>query len=223
VNPYQPPPGQQPPPYGAPPGAHPGAYPGQQPGYGYGAPQAPVSVDGIVSISKVAIALLGLRAALPVVLRGLGMAGARIGSQGVIDAIRLVATLGAIIVYLIWFARAYGWARVMRGGTQYSTGLAVGGWFIPFANFVLPYLALRDLWRRVMNDAGGLVALWWAGYVVAFVIQTMYSMAASGVPLGGLGAIWNAMGWLGTLAQIVGYGLLAMLVQKVTERIATGR
>jgi len=216
-NPYQPPyQGQPPPQYGYP-GQQPG-YPGQYPGYG----PAPFSIEGIVSASKPAMALLAMRAALPLLYRALGAVGLGFGAAAG-DGIKTLLGFAALIAFFVWFARAYAWVRATRGGTQYSTGLAIGGWFIPFANFVLPYLAMRDLWRRAMNDENGhLVVLWWLGYMASTIIAGVFSFMQSGVAIGGSATVWNLVGWVGTLAQIVGYGMLAYLIQQVSERSKRG-
>ncbi len=78
--------------------------------------------------------------------------------------------LGAWTSVLVWLYRAYANVRVFPGvRPAFPVGLAIGGWFVPFANLVLPPLVVRDL-ARASEPAGRtrrLVWLWWAAYVLA--------------------------------------------------------
>lgn len=60
--------------------------------------------------------------------------------------LRILAIAAAAgLVFLVWFHRVWTSDRSDHSLYTRGTGLAVGGWFIPFANFVLGPLALRDL------------------------------------------------------------------------------
>jgi hypothetical protein len=94
---------------------------------------------------------------------------------GLIGAASSLAGLGAGITWLIWqhHATANLWARGFPG-LKITPGWAVGWWFIPFANFVMPYLAVRELDRRSSADGAerrdhGVVGWWWAAYLLATV------------------------------------------------------
>jgi uncharacterized protein DUF4328 len=77
------------------------------------------------------------------------------------------------LAWLLWQYRAHANLRALGADNlSYSPGWAVGWWFIPFANIVLPYLTVRELWKASDRDAsaidwkarGGaaIVAVWWA-------------------------------------------------------------
>ncbi len=206
-------------------------YGGQQQGYpqGYGVPpQAPyasgVSTEGIQSIAMPTMAALGARAATPILFRVMGMAGISLGGPMVYEVIRGLLGFVAIILYFVWFARFYGWVRAARGGTSYSTGLAIGGWFIPFANLVYPFLGLNDAWKRSSNGQGNpLIALWWISYLAATFLAVFSSLVASthGAIVGhgpSTGTLLNGLGWLNTLSQVAAYGLWALLVKELTAK-----
>ena len=59
----------------------------------------------------------------------------------------LILGVGALsaILLLVWFHRVWTSDRSDHSLYTRGTGMAIGGWFIPFANFVLGPLALRDL------------------------------------------------------------------------------
>lgn len=58
-------------------------------------------------------------------------------------------SLPLIVVFMIWFYRA-------RSNTEawyapqatMSKGWAIGGWFIPLANYVIPMIVANDIWKR---------------------------------------------------------------------------
>lgn len=92
----------------------------------------------------------------------------------------------AAIAVLMWLHRVV--RNNQRLGERYlrfSPGFAVGCWFIPFANFVLPYQAVREAWGA--SDPGlpsstsdsrrrargrGLVVAWWLTFIVGSLIGT---------------------------------------------------
>jgi len=50
----------------------------------------------------------------------------------------------------MWLYRAYGNLRAFGPSRRlnYSPGLAVGSFFIPFANLALPYSAVKEIWQK---------------------------------------------------------------------------
>jgi uncharacterized protein DUF4328 len=76
-----------------------------------------------------------------------------------------------IVVWLVWQhgATANLWARRLAD-LRTTPGWAVGWWFVPFAWYVMPFLAMRELDRRSSpGDAprrmSPLVAWWWCAWV----------------------------------------------------------
>jgi hypothetical protein len=74
--------------------------------------------------------------------------------ESVIDALHtthslsLIATGLTAILFLVWFFRAY--RNLVRTGIEdlrYAPGWALGGWFIPFFNFVRPKQIANDIWK----------------------------------------------------------------------------
>jgi hypothetical protein len=65
------------------------------------------------------------------------------------------------LAFLFWFYRAY--RNLIRTGirdVRYSTGWAVGGWFIPFFNLVRPKQVANDIWRGSASAATVGIARW---------------------------------------------------------------
>lgn len=97
-------------------------------------------------------------------------------------AVELVVLAGLLIGYALagltflgWLARAYRNVPALGGAPpRFGAGLAVGAWFIPVANWVLPYLVVADLARASATgaDSSGpdrvavrLVRAWWPAFL----------------------------------------------------------
>jgi hypothetical protein len=91
-------------------------------------------------------------------------------------------TIAIAVLFIIWMWRAANNNEALgRRNPRLSDGWAIGGWFIPVANFVLPILIMQDLWRgsdpSVPRDhpdwrqarGSGLIGVWW-GLLVASVV-----------------------------------------------------
>jgi hypothetical protein len=96
------------------------------------------------------------------------LTGSRLSSIGIVVQ---PVSLATIVVWLIWQHHATSnlWARGYRD-VRIRPGWAVGWWFIPFANFVMPCVAMVELDRRSTTDGSPrstspLVGAWWAVYV----------------------------------------------------------
>ena len=131
-----------------------------------------------------------------------------------------IAALGFLISYMMWQYRAVYNVRQTTGDSRFGPGLSVGGWFIPFANLVMPWLALRDLAERSGVTLPLAVGLWWVAWlasgVASRVADSSYEAAL------GTGRLETAM-----TATTVGSGLavvdallfayLAFMVVRITH------
>ncbi|WP_428681267.1 DUF4328 domain-containing protein [Sphingopyxis sp.] len=80
-----------------------------------------------------------------------------------------------IIVFSMWIYRAA--ANIVAAevhGFAYTPGWAVGWFFIPFANLVKPFAAIRQIWNashgernEKLDHSNGLLALWWGTWLVS--------------------------------------------------------
>ena len=83
-----------------------------------------------------------------------------------------------VVFFAVWLYRANGnlrafnpWAR-----PEYSGGWAVGSFFIPFVNLVVPYRAVKEVWQKsgppdeshlYQPDAPAWFPVWWAFWLLA--------------------------------------------------------
>ncbi len=97
--------------------------------------------------------------------------------SAVLFAVLLVASG---IVWVVWQYRAHSNLRALGAADlRYTPGWAVGWWFIPFANIVMPYLTMRELWKASDPAAGAvdwkmarrtpLLPWWWGIWLTAQV------------------------------------------------------
>lgn len=125
---------------------------------------------------------------------------------GLLGLLSGAISIGTIIVYLLWTHQA---AKNVRAFGQqmleFTPGWAVGWWFIPIANYWLPYKALREIWKASdpetvgassnggtawsSRPVGSLFPLWWITYLIngfigagAAIKQVMQSLENPGKP-----------------------------------------
>lgn len=85
----------------------------------------------------------------------------------------LPLAIAGILMFLIWIHRATSNARLFNGADLgYSPRLAVGGFFIPFANLVIPCSVMIEVFEKSFLAAGGkspkwLVLAWWFSYLAS--------------------------------------------------------
>lgn len=85
-----------------------------------------------------------------------------------------VAFIVAGIFVLVWTYRAGANAHALaQRPLKYSPGWAVGWYFIPIANLIKPYLALKEFWymskdpaRAPPENGEALIVAWWLTWVV---------------------------------------------------------
>jgi hypothetical protein len=103
------------------------------------------------------------------------------------DRVRSVAgiigllTLAGIVVWCVWQHRAQKNLRSLGSADlRYSPGWAVGWWFIPVANTVMPFRTTRELWQASEPGAGSLdwrlartppeMWLWWFAFLAGVIV-----------------------------------------------------
>ena len=106
------------------------------------------------------------------------------------DTMGTILNVLSILSFIIWFRESYG-ALVAANvrNLKWSPGWALGCWFIPFGNFVIPYLMAAEIWRESDPDADNLepwqesrihlfVPIWWFVYVTHVLIKMILRSAA---------------------------------------------
>lgn len=136
------------------------------------------------------------------------------------------------VLLLMWLHRLY---SARPGKMSYSPGMAVGAWFIPLANVVLPALIVRDAWKAVRGEEGSnIVFLWWLFWLAEVGLRVLYSLgfgitrelsgrgevlmhiAGSSFPVPSILA--SIMPFSSLIVALGAYGLLWHIVHQINER-----
>jgi Domain of unknown function (DUF4328) len=87
----------------------------------------------------------------------------------------LVVYILCIVLFILWFRRAYNNLNLSeKAYTKYGEGWAAGAWFVPFLNFGRPYLIMQEIWEKTQEATEGLVynyrstivGWWWASWII---------------------------------------------------------
>jgi hypothetical protein len=132
----------------------------------------------------------------------------------------------SIVLVGMWIHRAH--ANLREGGVaelEFTPGWAVGWYFIPFANLIMPYKAMRELWTASRGEhdffggaAPSEVKAWWAAWIVGNILSAVGSRI---LQLGEGGpssvTVGNAVGAAGTMGVLIAAVLLRKIIAGVTE------
>jgi len=132
------------------------------------------------------------------------------------------------VTTLMWLYRTF---SDMKGRTRYSPGWAVGSWFIPIANFILPAFVLKDAWRssRGSERGSGLVYGFWTAWIAQTVFTIANTPMGDGLPpladlwlqatievLPNPEAAFMLYSFATVAVTVTCYGLLALVVRKIS-------
>lgn len=155
-------------------------------------PQTVRSLRSPVGLGKAVCVLLGAVAAADVVSIAAGINARQVFAEGSADDFlrydeaamdraemlyrfsgspQMLTFLATAVVFLVWFRRVRLNAEVFDAYAQpMRPGWAIGAWFVPFANFFLPYRVASGIWTA-STPAGrplasrALLNAWWAGLI----------------------------------------------------------
>jgi hypothetical protein len=116
-------------------------------------------------------------------------AAANDARQQLIGILQLLVYVGTVVAFLTWFYRVHSNLNALGGRElKYSSGWAIGGFFVPFLNLVRPLQVMREVWHAsdpsglerdtapsgpsVRNQLGmpALVGWWWALFLVTGIL-----------------------------------------------------
>jgi hypothetical protein len=94
-----------------------------------------------------------------------------------ISGVLVLLGLATTIVLSIWALRVA--RRARASGATVSPGLACGGWYIPFANTIVPFVQLRRVARHGRRPAGHLNT--WQGLAIATLVLSFIVQGVSDI------------------------------------------
>ncbi len=139
-------------------------------------------VSSIISLSELIFpgALFGdeestdpLKLAIALLVLGIGL-------------LTIIVYIATVVFFLMWLYRAHENLQafgVRKNQLEYSSGWAVGSFFVPFASLIIPYRAIRELWRKSIPESSnmfgsitppGFFSVWWFFWIVSNMADQMY-------------------------------------------------
>jgi Domain of unknown function (DUF4328) len=152
-----------------------------------------------------------------------------------ISRLSIPMVIVVLVVLMVWVHQARKNLEDSRSGPfHYSPAMAVGSFFIPFVNLVLPYLVVREIWSGsdpaippeypmpfVRLRTSPFVVLWWVAYLAsnwfAWLVTEAGIIGRDSVTLSSLRR--NAeLSIAGHLLQLGSVALTAVLAYRVMRR-----
>ena len=109
-----------------------------------------------------------------------------------------VSVVAAIVSYFVWLVRVVTNAKIILPGSGPSAGWAIGCHFIPFVNWVVPAMNMKEVAdatfrQRPVRTMGYVVVVWWGAFILrglfhAFLPASPVIAALNWVA--GIGAAW---------------------------------
>jgi hypothetical protein len=139
-----------------------------------------------------------------------------------------IAFIVSIILVARWIRRAH--ANLHETETQaleFTPGWAVGWYFIPFANLVKPFQAMRELWNGsttpgdISAPAPGLLTAWWTTWIVGNILANI-SMRLTFREDPELYALSAPIGAVSSVLIIACAWLLIRIIRQITEAQSSG-
>lgn len=190
---------------------------------------------------RILIGLIVIGVMINVYLAGLNLQGASlidrfmVGTSGLAELERwsenVVAVAGVALLLLLpsgvmllaWASRAIDNAPELHGGTPpWSPRWFLGWWFIPVANFVMPFRIIADLNRRMAWSVGTamtwLVVVWWLVLLFDRIVgQIIFSSPADTLAQLRDGLVWTAVGAMVSISSLVLTALVVWRIQRHSD------
>jgi hypothetical protein len=140
-----------------------------------------------------------------------------------------VIGVAAIVVFLVWFSRAYkNLPPLGNRRLRFTPGWAVGSWFVPFLNLVRPKAIANDIWKGSDPElppgpteewrdrpVAPLVHWWWGIYLASLF---RFTVTFNDVGLDEQDALYARLEAVYNLLTVVAGVLAIGVIGRVTER-----
>jgi hypothetical protein len=137
------------------------------------------------------------------------------------------------ILFIAWFHQAYkNVARLGVAGMRWSSGWAIGGWFVPILNLVRPKTIINDIWRgsdpglRIGSTLGQdgpplLYQVWWGMWIAGWVFDRLaFTNYGNAETLSKLSTATNLL-TVSDVLDLIGAVLAIAVVYSLTSRQRT--
>ena len=150
---------------------------------------------------------------------------------GLLEILQILVTISCVVFFLLWLYRCYKNLPALKAGrTEYTPGWAVGWWFVPFANLVKPFGAVRDLWNESDPDfdpemnfmslsvgTPTLLYWWWAFWLLGNFANNISSRIGNADNTAELQSFSIAL-IIASLFGVVAAALAILVVKNITRR-----
>jgi hypothetical protein len=108
--------------------------------------------------------------------------------QGIAGLLSFGAFVAAVVLFLRWFHAAYRNLKALgQPNLRFTTGWAIGGWFVPFLNLWRPKQIANDIWTGSGPDTPALdgsawwknqpipllLGVWWAAWIISIYVDNI--------------------------------------------------
>jgi len=141
--------------------------------------------------------------------------------------LQIALAIASYVVVALWMMRVY--KNLTTRGQKPSAPATMEwwGWFIPVANFILPFWSMKAIARKRVS-MGALLGWWvawclfWITFVYAAVVQSGMTDLATGkiLSLDGIDTVVPTT-WASAVVLVIAWVFLQHIVRKVTERHLT--
>jgi hypothetical protein len=159
------------------------------------------------------------------------------------DLLLLLGWLGAFLIYvalavafLVWLHRVSKNVPALgnpKSGVEHSPGWAVGSFFVPFVNLVVPYRAVREVWVKsdpavrtgddfmfAQPSSAPLLLGWWVMWIASNVLSNVFWQLHGDAETPGAQGFMAGLKLLSDLVSIVAAVLAVMVVRGIDRRQA---
>ena len=144
----------------------------------------------------------------------------------------LLISLATFVLFIIWMWRAAkNVGRFGRARQKFGAGFAIGGWFIPLANFIIPAMQLFDIWKGSgpplrpgeKPKGSALIVLWWIPFILGrFLIQLTPAYSAGSIYKLSTFDVVNVLVIIGAVMTALAAVLAIFVIRGITERQDAG-
>ena len=134
------------------------------------------------------------------------------------------------ITFLTWIHRASRNLQALGNeAQQHSPAMAVNWWFIPFANLLMPYKVMKELWassapqspairqnQRTKGTMSPLIGPWWGTWICSGLVLSAAAITARDDTLQAV-RTFNTMNITGDTIGLLATVLAILIVQKITS------
>ena len=132
----------------------------------------------VASVLVAAYAVFAVLGSGAVVIQGPTVEG-QFRSAEILQSIEFLVLIACVFVVGRWIYRASVNAHALGAEMTFTPGWAVGWYFVPFANLVKPFQAMREIWQASHESSGGyeervpILGVWWGLWITTNILSNV--------------------------------------------------